>query len=92
MSSGCRRPTDSRIASVSSATRMTTSCSRSLAEIGLTVTRRFAWASTRPSLWSIRSASRSGVRLTPRSSASATCDITAPGASSPSRIASRTRR
>src|SRR5579875_1820684 len=49
-------------------------------------------ASIRPSPWSIRSASRSGVRLTPSSSASATCDIVSPGGSSPLRIASRTRR
>ena len=44
-------------------------------------------ASTSRSDWSMRSASRSGVRLIPSSSARATWDITAPGASSPSRIA-----
>jgi hypothetical protein len=37
--------------------------------------RRFGSASTRRSGWSMRSASRSGVRLIPSSSASATCDI-----------------
>src|SRR4051812_13584797 len=40
----------------------------------------------------MRSASRSGVRLTPSSSASATCDIVSPGVSDPSRIDSRIMR
>ena len=70
---------------------MTTSSSRSVAEIGRTVTRRLACASTSPSLCSIRSASRSGVRLTPSSSASATWDIAVPAEISPVRMASRTR-
>ena len=86
-----RRGTDRRIASASSAIRAMQSSSRSAADIGATRTRRFGSASTSRSDCSMRSASRSGVRLIPSSSASATCDITAPGASSPSRIASRTR-
>src|SRR5947207_14473564 len=42
-----------------------------------------------PSLWSIRNASRSGVRLTPSSSARATWAMVCPPARLPSRIASR---
>ena len=44
---------------------------------------RFGRSSTRPLAWSLRSASRIGVRLTPNSSASASCRSRVPGGRSP---------
>ena len=54
-------------------------------------TRWLGWEMTSPSRCSIRSASRSGVRPTPKRSASVACDVTAPSAISPDRIAARSR-